>query len=78
MRAKVKLPQWGMSMVEGTVAKWLKGEGDRVEAGEPLVEIEIEKAVNELNAPIGGTLTKIIVQQGETVPVQEVLCEIET
>jgi pyruvate dehydrogenase E2 component (dihydrolipoamide acetyltransferase) len=78
MKAKVKLPQWGMSMLDGTVTKWLKNEGDQVQAGEPVVEIEIDKAINVVESPINGVLTKIIAKEGEVVPVQELLCEIES
>lgn len=77
MKVEVKLPQWGMAMREGTVLKWLKAVGDRVEEDEPLVDIEAEKTENALEAPETGTLVEIRVPEGETVPVGTVLAVIE-
>ena len=70
---EVKLPQWGMNMTEGTIVKWFKQVGDRVEKGEPLAEIEIAKAVNELESPITGVITKLVAGEGETIHVQHVI-----
>jgi pyruvate dehydrogenase E2 component (dihydrolipoamide acetyltransferase) len=70
---EVLLPQWGMGMTEGRIAKWLKAEGDRVQEGEPIVEVETAKAVQELEAPASGILARIIVPEEETVPVRELL-----
>lgn len=75
--AEVKMPQWGMNMTEGYVVEWLKKEGDRVEAGEPLVEIEAAKANDTVEAPVAGTLARILVSADETVPVQTVLAVID-
>ena len=63
------LPKWGMTMTEGTVAKWFKQIGDAVEAGENLVEIQTEKVSTIIEAPISGRITAILIQEGETVPV---------
>ncbi len=63
------MPQLGESDVEGTVVKWLKQPGDHVNADEPLVEVETEKVNVEIPSPFEGTLTQILVQEGETVPV---------
>ena len=70
---EVKMPQWGMNMTEGTIVKWFKQEGDRVEKGEPLAEIEIAKAVNSLESPVAGVIAKLVAQEGETVHVQHVI-----
>lgn len=67
---KVLLPQFGMGMQEGEIAKWLKNVGDHVVAGEPLVEIEAAKSVVEVPSPGSGTLTQIIAQEGDTVEVR--------
>lgn len=67
MASKVVLPKWGMGMNEGTILKWLKSEGDVVAEGEPIVEIESAKAVEEAPAPESGRLVRILVLEGETV-----------
>ena len=69
MPTEVTLPQWGMGMNEGLIVKWLKQEGDTVEQGEPLVEIETAKINSEVEAPASGTLTRISVAEGETVDI---------
>lgn len=76
MAVEVRLPQLGMAMQEGTINQWLVGEGDEIAAGNPLVEIEAEKVVNQLPAPATGTLRRILVPGGETVPVNTVLAVI--
>jgi 2-oxoglutarate dehydrogenase E2 component (dihydrolipoamide succinyltransferase) len=63
------MPQLGESDVEGTVLRWLKQPGEHVRAEEPLVEVETEKVNVEIPSPFEGTLTQILVQEGETVPV---------
>lgn len=77
MSTKVNLPKSGMGIDEGTVLKWLKTVGDRVELGERLVEVETAKAVQEINAPAAGTLSQILVAEGETVQVNSTLAMIE-
>jgi pyruvate/2-oxoglutarate dehydrogenase complex dihydrolipoamide acyltransferase (E2) component len=66
-----------MGIEEGTVAKWLKRVGDRVEKGEILVEVETAKALTEVEAPVSGTLLQILVLLGETAPVRTPLAVIE-
>ncbi|MBI3979513.1 MAG: E3 binding domain-containing protein [Chloroflexi bacterium] len=65
----VILPKLGTNMTEATVVRWLKREGDPVAAGEPLAEVETEKAVFEIEAEAPGVLRRILAQPGETVPV---------
>src|SRR4029077_3823950 len=65
----VVMPQMGVSVSEGTVTKWLKQEGDQVEADESLLEISTDKVDTEVPSPASGTLTQILVQEGETVDV---------
>lgn len=67
MASKVVLPKWGMGLNEGTILKWLKTEGERVDEGEPIVEIETAKAVEEAPAPESGRLVRILVPEGQTV-----------
>ncbi len=65
----VVMPQMGVSVSEGTVTRWLKQEGEQVEADEPLLEISTDKVDTEVPSPASGTLTQILVQEGETVDV---------
>ncbi len=73
MPGNIILPQWGMGMNEGEVVRWLKTVGDPVAKGEPLVEIESTKVNAEVEATADGTLGRIIVEEGKTVPVGTVL-----
>jgi pyruvate dehydrogenase E2 component (dihydrolipoamide acetyltransferase) len=63
------MPQMGVSVSEGTITKWLKQEGEQVEADEPLLEISTDKVDTEVPSPGSGTLTQILAQEGETVAV---------
>jgi len=74
---EVVMPQMGESIVEGTVTKWLKNVGDRVERDEPLFEISTEKVDTEVPAPAGGILKEILVGEGKTVTVSSVVARIE-
>ena len=67
MPISIVVPQLGESVVEGTVAKWLKAEGDRVRKEEPLVEIQTDKINVEIPSPAEGVLSKILVAEGTTV-----------
>src|SRR3954466_4993118 len=68
MATEVKLPRLGQGMEAGTIVKWLKGEGDSVEKGEPLYELDTDKVTQEVEAEASGVLLKIAVAEGE-VPV---------
>lgn len=76
MITEVIMPKLGLAMEEGTVSKWFKKEGDRVEAGEPLLEITTDKANVEIEASASGILRKILVGEGITVPVTQVIAYI--
>ena len=65
----VVMPQMGVSVSEGTITKWLKAQGDQVEADEPLLEISTDKVDTEVPSPGSGVLSQILVQEGETVDV---------
>src|SRR2546421_9877157 len=71
--AEVRMPKMGDGMEEGTILRWMKQEGDPVKADEPIAEIETDKANVEMPAEESGTLTKIMVKEGETVPVGAVI-----
>src|SRR5579871_5197296 len=77
-RVDVIMPQMGESIAEGTVSKWLKQVGDPIKRDEPILEISTDKVDAEIPAPQAGTLAEILVQVGQTVPVQAVVARIET
>ncbi len=70
---EIKVPQLGESVVEATIARWVKGEGDRVEIGEAVVELETEKVNVEVAAEEAGTLQRVLHAEGDTVKVGEAL-----
>jgi len=73
----ITMPQLGETIVEGTILRWFKKEGDRVERDEPLFEISTDKVDTEVPSPSAGVLRRILVQEGETVKVGAPLAEIE-
>jgi pyruvate/2-oxoglutarate dehydrogenase complex dihydrolipoamide acyltransferase (E2) component len=66
----------GVTSTKAVVVRWLKREGDRVKAGEPLVELETEKVSYELESPFSGILMRLLARETAEVPVGEPLCEI--
>jgi pimeloyl-ACP methyl ester carboxylesterase len=76
MATNVLMPKWGLSMQEGTVLCWLKRQGESVEKGEELVEVESEKASNFVEAPASGILARVLVPEGAAVPVTTVIAVI--
>jgi len=77
MSVDVIMPQMGESIFEGTITRWLKKPGDRVERDEPLFEISTDKVDAEIPAPSAGTLKEIKVSEGQTVPIQTVVAVID-
>jgi len=73
MAQEVQMPKLGQTMEEGTIERWLKKEGDTVTKGEPLFEVTTDKATLEVEAFVSGTLLKVLVNEGDTVPVNEVI-----
>ncbi len=71
MATELTMPQMGYDMQEGTVVRWLKAEGAEVKRGEPIAEIETDKAVVEFQSYADGLLQRILVHEGRTVPVGE-------
>src|SRR5438093_8651658 len=69
----VIMPQMGESIAEGTITKWMKNVGDKVQRDEPLFEISTDKVDAEIPAPASGTLKEIRVQPGTTVPINTVV-----
>ena len=78
MLIEVKVPQLSESVAEATLISWHKQQGDRINRGENLVDIETDKVVLELPAPKGGVLAEIIKNDGATVTSGEVIAKIET
>ncbi len=77
MAIDVIMPQMGESIFEGTITKWLKKPGDRIERDEPLFEISTDKVDAEIPAPSAGVLKEIKVKEGQTVPIQTVVAVID-
>lgn len=77
MAIEVRLPQEGMSMQEGTIVKWLAAVGDTVAKGDALAEVETDKVTFEVESPAAGTVTELVAQPGDVVPVREVIARIE-
>jgi pyruvate dehydrogenase E2 component (dihydrolipoamide acetyltransferase) len=70
---KLVFPKFDANIMDGMIGRWLKSEGERVEAGEPLVEIVTDKAKFDYESPIGGMLRKIVATEKSTVPVGYVI-----
>ncbi len=77
MATTIKMPQLGESVTEGTIERWLVKEGDRVEQYDPLFEVVTDKVNAEVPAEVAGTVTRIIVSDGQTVKVGTPLAEID-
>lgn len=73
MAFEIKMPQLGLTMEEGTVAQWLKQEGDTVAKGDVLLEITTDKLTSEIESEADGVLLKIVAKEGEDVPVKGLL-----
>src|SRR5487761_1908314 len=73
MAVDVMMPQMGESIFEGTITKWLKKPGEKVDRDEPLFEISTDKVDAEIPAPSAGVLKEIKVTEGQTVPIQTVV-----
>ena len=77
MRVAVAMPKFAPDAVDGRINEWFKQVGDRVERGEPLVEIETDKALLELEALVAGELVEIVHEADAEVPVGEAIAYIE-
>ncbi len=76
MSTDVVMPQMGESIAEGTIVRWIKKVGDKVDRDEPLFEISTDKVDAEIPSPAGGVVSEILVKEGETVPVNSVVAVI--
>ena len=77
MPTNVVMPQMGESVAEGTITKWLKKTGERVERDEPLFEITTDKVDAEIPSPVTGVLSKILAAENDTVTVNTVVAVID-
>jgi pyruvate dehydrogenase E2 component (dihydrolipoamide acetyltransferase) len=73
----ITMPKMGFDMQEGTIVRWLKKPGDAVRRGEPIAEIETDKVTIEIEAFESGTLTEIVVQEGQSAPVNAVIARLD-
>ena len=78
MNRNVNMPKLSPEMESGVLCAWLKDEGDAVEVGDALFEIETDKVVNQIEATEAGTLKKQLFEEGDTVPVNEAVAVMET
>jgi pyruvate dehydrogenase E2 component (dihydrolipoamide acetyltransferase) len=76
VKEEIYLPKMGLTVVEGTIEKWLKKDGDIVEKGEGLVEIMTDKVTTTVDSPIAGKLQIFNSEEGATVKVGEVIGEV--
>ena len=76
MAREVIMPKFGFTQETAEIVRWLKKEGDTVEAGEPIAEVTTDKVNMEVEAPVGGVLAGLRYQEGDVVPVTEVICMI--
>lgn len=74
--ADVVMPQMGESIVEGTLTRWLKKVGDKVERDEPLFEISTDKVDTEIPSPVAGTLTEVLFEEGQVIAINTVVARI--
>ena len=78
MPITIELPHVGESVVEGTIGKWLKQPGENIRRFEPLVEVVTDKVTMEVPSPVGGSLLRILAQEGETIPMGAPIAEIDS
>jgi len=76
MASKVIMPKLSPTMEEGQIARWLKKEGDKVSMGEPLAEIDTDKATMEMQALANGVLRKIVINEGQSAPLGQLIAVI--
>jgi 2-oxoglutarate dehydrogenase E2 component (dihydrolipoamide succinyltransferase) len=75
---EVRMPQMGETVTEGTITAWLKAPGDAIAVDEPLLEISTDKVDSEIPSPVAGTVAELVVPEGETVPIGELIARIAT
>src|ERR1044072_6575430 len=76
MASKVIMPQLSPTIEDGQIARWLRKEGDKVSMGEPLAEVDTDKATMEMQALANGVLRKILINEGESAPLGQLIAVI--
>lgn len=76
MITRILLPPLSETMVDGLIVRWYKREGDSIEEGEPLYDVDTDKATVEVTAPAAGIVRRILVPEGDTAPIGAVLAVI--
>jgi pyruvate dehydrogenase E2 component (dihydrolipoamide acetyltransferase) len=76
MPTQIIMPKFEMSQETGTIARWLKNNGDTVDKGDPILEVETDKITMEVESPAAGTLAGIVAQPGEVIPIGQVIAEV--
>lgn len=77
MADNILMPKWGLTMEEGTVISWEVEVGDRIKVGDVIGVVETEKVEVDLESPVAGTISEILVEEGETVEVGTVLATVK-
>ena len=77
MATELTMPMLGEVMEEGRIVRWRKRVGDPVEKGEIILDVETDKAIMEVESPVKGVLSKVLVAEGATAPVNKLLAVIE-
>src|SRR6266446_10140096 len=78
MAFELKMPKLGESVTEGTIGKWLKQPGEKVNKYDLLVEVQTDKVNTEIPSPVAGTLKEVRVEEGQTVPIGTLLATFDT
>src|SRR5436189_3267517 len=78
MASELKMPELGQAVTGGTIGKWLKQPGDKVNKYDLLVEVQTDKVNTEIPSPVAGTLKEVKVEEGQTVPIGTLLATFET
>ena len=73
----IEMPKFGLIMEEGTIGEWYVSEGDHVDAGQAICSVETQKLANDVEAPVSGVITRIIAQEGDVIPIQEPIAEMD-
>ena len=73
LSVNIKMPKWVSTMKVGKITRWFKQEGDSVDQGEDLFEVETDKITKKVESPAGGVLSQIVIQAGKKVPVKVVV-----
>ena len=77
MKKEIIMPKIGLDMEEGTIVKWLKQPGDKIEAGEAIAEIETDKAVTEVECAVSGTVAELVAEEGDEVEITKTIAWVE-